>query len=319
LGLSPGDDISRIELGEHRDKEETDRIREEAIPSAIRNGLWAGESRLRDRAGREIHTSQVIIAHRGNDGQVENLSTILRDTTEQVLTAQALRESRDELRRLSGLLVTIQEDERRRIALDLHDGLGQSLSLIKLSLESAARLLAAGAASEAGESLQQLIPRVKEALFEVRRVSTELRPSILDDLGILPTLSWFFREFEAACGDIAVEKVFSVVEHDVPVMLQITLYRILQEATNNIVKHAGADRMRVSLDRIDDVLHLLIEDNGCGFDPLSIQYVEGQGRGMGLLSMKERASFSGGTYHLASTPGQGTRIEVSWPCGQFPG
>ncbi|MDO9220850.1 MAG: histidine kinase [Thiobacillus sp.] len=317
LGLSPGDDISRIELGEHRDKEEIDRIREEAIPSAIRNGLWAGESRLRNRVGREIHTSQVIIAHRGNDGQVENLSTILRDTTEQVLTAQALRESRDELRRLSGLLVTIQEDERRRIALDLHDGLGQSLSLIKLSIESAARLLAAGATDEAGESLQQLIPRVKEALTEVRRVSTELRPSILDDLGILPTLSWFFRELEAACGDIAVEKAFNVVEHDVPVTLQITLFRILQEATNNIVKHAGADRMRVSLDRTDDVLHLLIEDNGCGFDPLSIQYVEGQGRGLGLLSMKERASFSGGTYHLESTPGQGTRIKVSWPYGQF--
>ena len=319
LGLVPGDDITRMKLCEHSDQEVKDRIRNEAIPLAIRNGLWTGESRLRDHAGREIHASQIIIAHCSNDGQVENFSTILRDTTEQVQTAQALRESRDELQRLSGLLVTIQEDERRRIALDLHDGLGQSLSLIKLSIESAARLLAAGATDEVGESLLQLIPRVKEALAEVRRVSTELRPSIIDDLGILPTLSWFFREFEAACGDIAVEKAFSVVEHDVPVMLQITLYRILQEATNNIVKHAGADRMRVSLDRIDDVLHLLIEDNGCGFDPASIKYVEGQGRGLGLLSMKERASFSGGTYHLESTPGQGTRIEVSWPCGQFSG
>ena len=319
LGLVPGDDITRMKLCEHSDQEVKDRIRDEAIPSAIRNGLWTGESRLRDHAGREIHASQIIIAHCGNDGQVENLSTILRDTTEQVQTAQALRESRDELQRLSGLLVTIQEDERRRIALDLHDGLGQSLSLIKLSIESAVRQLAAGATDEVGESLQQLIPRVKEALTEVRRVSTELRPSILDDLGILPTLSWFFREFEAACGDIAVEKAFSVVEHDVPVALQITLYRILQEATNNIVKHAGADRVRVSLDRIGDVLHLLIEDNGSGFDPLSIRYVEGQGRGLGLLSMKERASFSGGAYHLESILGQGTRIEVSWPCGEFSG
>jgi signal transduction histidine kinase len=89
-----------------------------------------------------------------------------------------------------------------------------------------------------------------------------------------------------------------------------TLYRILQEATNNIVKHAGADRVRVRLDRVDNVLNLLIEDNGSGFDPGSIQYVEGQGRGLGLLSMKERASFSGGTYHLTSAPGQGT-TEVS--------
>lgn len=319
LGLVPGEDFTRMQLCEHSDQEVKDRIRNDAVPSAIRNGLWTGESKLRDHAGREIHASQIIIAHCGNDGQVENISTILRDTTEQVQTAQALRESRNELQRLSGLLVTIQEDERRRIAMDLHDGLGQSLSLIKLSIESAVRQLAAGATDEVGESLQQLIPRVKEALAEVRRVSTELRPSILDDLGILPTLSWFFREFEAACGDIAVEKAFNLAEHEVPVTLKITLYRILQEALNNIVKHAGADRMRVSLERIDDVLHLLIEDNGCGFDPASIKYVEGQGRGLGLLSMKERASFSGGTYHLESIPGQGTRIKVSWPCGQIPG
>jgi len=74
-----------------------------------------------------------------------------------------------------------------------------------------------------------------------------------------------FREFEAACGGIVVEKAFNVAEHEVPVPLKITLYRILQEATNNIVKHAGADRVRVRLERVDEVLHLLIEDNGCGF------------------------------------------------------
>lgn len=315
LGLGPLDDISHLKLCEHGSQEVKDRIRDEAIPYAIRSGLWTGESRLRDTAGREFHASQVIIAHRDEAGQIENFSTILRDTSEQVQTAQALRESRDELRRLSGLLATIQEDERRRIALDLHDGLGQSLSLIKLSMESTVSQLAAGAIDAAAESLQQLIPRVKEALLEVRRVSTELRPLILDDLGILPTLSWFFREFEAACGHIAVEKALNVAEHEVPVPLQITLYRIFQEATNNIVKHAGADRVRVSLERIDDVLHLLIEDNGCGFDPDSIRFVEGQGRGLGLFSMKERASFSGGTYRIVTAPGQGTRIEVSWPCG----
>mgnify|MGYP001109112358 FL=1 len=317
LGLGPTDDISGMKLCDNSDPAVRDRIWGEAVPTAIRDGLWTGESSLRDRAGREIHVSQVIIAHRGKDGQVENLSTILRDTTEKVRTAQALRESHDALRRLSGLLVTVQEDERRRIALDLHDGLGQSLSLIKLSMESVASLLRAGATSEASESLQQLIPRVKEALVEVRRVSTELRPSILDDLGILPTLSWFFREFETACGHIAVEKTFSIAEHEVPVPLQITLYRILQEAINNIVKHAGADRVRVSLRRADGMLHLLIEDNGCGFDPDSIRCEDDQRRGLGLYSMKERATFSGGIYRLASTPGQGTRIEVSWPCGQF--
>jgi len=320
LGLGPEDDTSRMNMSmcHYSAQEVEEKIRGEALPAAIRSGLWRGESRLRDSEGREIHASQVIIAHRGEDGEVNHFSTILRDTTEQVRTAQALRDSHEELRRLSGLLVTIQENERRRIALDLHDGLGQSLSLIKLSIENAARLLADGAASEAGESLQHLLPQVKEALAEVRRVSSELRPSILDDLGILPTLSWFFREFEAACGHIAVEKAFNVAEHEVPAPLHITLYRIIQEATNNIVKHAGADRVRISLDRNDDGLHLLIEDNGCGFDPGVAHCDEGQ-CGLGLLSMRERASFSGGTYRIDSAPGRGTRIEVSWSLRQFPG
>src|SRR5574340_180113 len=316
LGLGPQDDISQMKMGAcHGSEQEVEeKIRGEAIPSAIRSGLWRGESRLRDTAGREIHASQIIIAHRNDDGEVEHFSTILRDTTEQVRTAQALRDSHAELRRLSGLLATIQEDERRRIALDLHDGLGQSLSLIKLSIEKAGQLLAAGSVSEASESLQQLIPQIREAMVEVRRVSTELRPSILDDLGILPTLSWFFREFEAACGHSTVEKAFNVAEHEVPVPLQIILYRIIQEATNNIVKHACADRMRISIERTDEVLQLLIEDNGCGFDPGRLPRGDGEGGGLGLLSMKERASFSGGSYRMTSAPGQGTRIEVSWPC-----
>lgn len=317
LGLGPEDDISRMNMSmcHYSEQEVEEKIRGEAIPSAIRNGLWTGESRLRDRDGREIHASQVIIAHPGDDGQVRHFSTILRDTSEQVRTAQVLRESHDELHRLSGLLVTIQEDERRRIALDLHDGLGQSLSLIKLSVEGAAQQLAAGSAEAAAASLQHLIPRIRQALFEVRRVSSELRPSILDDLGILATLSWFFREFEAACRHIAVEKAFNVAEHEVPVPLRITIYRILQEATNNIVKHAGANRMRISLDRIGEALRLLIEDNGCGFDPDNIPYIEGEARGIGLVSMKERAALFGGICRIVSAPGQGTRIEVLWPCG----
>jgi signal transduction histidine kinase len=259
------------------------------------------------------------VTQQGADGQVRNLSPIVTAAAiDDAGIAQALRDSREELRRLSGLLISIQEDERRRIALDLHDGLGQSISLIKLSIEKAAVLLAAGATSEAGESLRQLLPRVEEALVDVRRVSTELRPLMLDDLGIMPTLSWFFREFEAACGGIVVERAFNVAESDVPVPLHITLYRILQEALHNIVKHSGADRVRVCLERIDDVLHLVIEDNGRGFDPDSVKCVEGQTRGLGLLSMKERASFSGATYFLTSVPGKGTCIKVLWSASTCP-
>lgn len=313
LGLGPADDISQKKLCGHSDQEVRDIIRDIAIPAAIENGLWAGESRVRDSTGREIYTSQVIIAHTGASGQVDCFSTILRDISERVRAEQALRESREELRQLSGLLVSIQEDERRRISLDLHDGLGQTLSLIKLAVENTAEQVAAGAADAARDSLHQVIPRLKEALLEVRRVAIELRPAILDDLGILPTLSWFFREFEAVCGHIAIEKVLQVSEQEVPAPLKITLYRIIQEATSNIVKHAVADRARVSLYRADDALHLLIQDNGRGFDPASVVYREGECRGLGLVSMKERVALSGGSYRLESSPGFGTTIQASWP------
>jgi PAS domain S-box-containing protein len=317
LGLGPTDDISQKKLCDHCDPEVQANIRAVAIPAAIENGLWAGESRIRDNAGCEIYTSQVIIAHRGADGRVDSFSTILRDISKRVNDERVLRESREELRKLSGLLVSIQEDERRRIALDLHDGLGQSISLIKIAVENTAAQVAAGTTDAALDLLHQVIPRLKEALHEVRRVSSELRPSILDDLGILPTLSWFFREFEAVCGHIAVEKVLLVGEQEVPEPLKITLYRIIQEATSNIIKHAAADQVRVSLYRDDDVLHLLIQDNGRGFDPASVVLRTGECRGLGLISMKERVSLSDGRYHLESSPGGGTSIHASWPLPVF--
>ena len=255
-----------------------------------------------------------VITHRLADGRMENFVARGGDAGQQIEMAEALRESREELRRLAGLLVSIQEDERHRIALDLHDGLGQTLSLIKLAMEQAARLLAEGAPEEAGETLTQLTSRIGEALGEVRRVSSELRPLILDDLGLLPTLSWFFREFSAVSPGIEVESALNVTEQDVPVRLHITIYRIIQEAFHNIVKHAAASRVHVRIERTDDMLDLLIEDDGCGFDPDSMKCIDCQTRGLGLLSMKERALVSGGTYHLRSAGGQGTCIWASWRC-----
>jgi len=250
----------------------------------------------------------------GKDGRPagDEQAPTLTASAAAALTAEALCEAREELRRLSLLSISIQEDERRRIALDLHDGLGQSLSLLKLSIEKAARLLAEGGTTEAGEFLRQLAPRVDQALAEVRRVSTQLRPSMLDDLGMLPTLSWFFREFEAAGAGIVLEKSIKVAEADVPVALRITIFRIIQEAFHNIVKHSAADRVRIRLDRIGNGLQLQIADNGCGFDPAAIEWIEGTTRGLGLLGMRERASASGGTYHLHSAPGHGTSISVRW-------
>lgn len=221
--------------------------------------------------------------------------------------------SQSELQRVSARLLEIQESERRRIATDLHDVLGQSLTMIKISLDESLLLLAGNEPEVAAESLRRLIPKVKEALGEVRRVAMDLRPSILDDLGILATLSWFFREFGTVCRDMEVEKDFGIEEENVPVPLKITIFRIIQEATSNIVKHAHASRIRVSLKKAGDALHLSIEDDGVGFDAAETANYCPLDKGLGLLSMKERAKLSGGRYELVSALGQGTRISVSWP------
>jgi signal transduction histidine kinase len=221
--------------------------------------------------------------------------------------------SQNELQLVSARLLEIQESERRRIATDLHDVLGQSLTMIKFSLDESLLLLAGNEPDVAAESLRRLIPKVKDALGEVRRVAMDLRPSILDDLGILATLSWFFREFGTVCQDMKVEKDFSIEEKNVPVPLKITIFRIIQEATSNIVKHANANCIRVSLKEGGGALHLSIEDDGVGFDAAEMTNYCPLDKGIGLLSMKERAKLSGGHYELASAVGQGTRISVVWP------
>lgn len=218
----------------------------------------------------------------------------------------------EEMRQLSAQLLTIQETERQRIAADLHDGIGQSLSLIKLSLETAMQQLMAGESIEAVQVLGQLTLKVKETMNELHRTTMDMRPSMLDDLGIVPTLSWFFREFESAWRGRKIEQDVHIAENDVPVPLKTTIFRILQEAVNNIVKHADADLVRVSLKRNGRLLQLAIEDNGCGFDLASVSIRDCSGHGFGLLTMRERARSSGGTFDMQSSRERGTRIFISW-------
>ena len=144
----------------------------------------------------------------------------------------------------------------------------------------------------------------------------DLRPSTLDDLGILPTLSWFVREFEAANLKTKIEKHIEVSEKDVPEPLKIAIFRILQEAVNNAVKHSDADRIKVSLHNGGDVLAFTIEDDGKGFDPGALASRGDARRGLGMQSMKERAELSGGTYAVSSAAGQGTKVCVWWPASK---
>lgn len=225
----------------------------------------------------------------------------------------ALRIVRNELLRRSAQHMTFQENERRRIAADLHDGLGQSLGLVIVALENMAQLLSQGEPQKAAECLDRLNPQVRDTLDELRRIAMNLRPAMLDSLGILATLSWHLREVEAACPGVSIERGFSVGETDVPNCLRTPIFRILQEAGSNAIKHGGGDRLTVRLSKVRGVIELAVEDNGRGFDLNPSAWNGNLNRGLGLQSMRERAELSCGIYAIESAPGKGTRVCVRWP------
>ena len=313
LGLESQEEAIGMSLLECHAPRVREHLLRVVMPAAASEGSWTGDSVLLARDGREIRTAQVIAGHHGDDGQIAGYSLHQRDLTEWVQAEEALRAAQAELRRLAAQHLTIQEAERRRIAADLHDGLGQLLSLVKLGIQEALRQMGAAVPRSAVESVKQLIPRVEGALDELHRVAMDLRPSTLDDLGILPTLSWFVREFESANLKTRIEKHIGVSEKDVAKPLKIAIFRILQEAVNNAVKHADAERILVSLHNGGDVLAFTIEDDGKGFDPGALSSRGNARQGLGLQSMRERAELSGGTYALSSAVGQGTKVCVWWP------
>jgi signal transduction histidine kinase len=220
-----------------------------------------------------------------------------------------------ELRSLSARLLSVQEEERRRVARDLHDSIGQTLGAIKFSLEAALGRPFPNERRGNITRLRSLVPMLQAAVKEVRRISTALRPPILDDLGLLTTMAWHLREFQRTYPHIAVDAHWSAEESDIPQALKTPVFRILQEATHNVAKHSQAHRLSVSLAAEGTRLRLTVRDDGAGFD-LATPNPDGGDWGSGLSSMRERTELSGGAFCMTSAPGAGTTVEALWPLDQ---
>ncbi len=242
---------------------------------------------------------------------IESIAPLIGEALHRFNLEEEMRESENRLRLLSSQLLTIQEKERKRVAHELHDGLGQMLTAIKFKVENTFQEKGKGKIKE--KSLEAIIPMIRESVEEVRRIQMDLRPSILDDLGILATLAWFCREFQSIYSAIRIEKKTNIEEHEVPAPLKTVIYRVTQEALNNIAKHSGADLVHVSLRKTDAKIELAIRDNGTGFDLERVLSLESSERGFGLSGMKERAELSGGSFAIESLPGKGTSIRALWP------
>jgi signal transduction histidine kinase/DNA-binding response OmpR family regulator len=234
---------------------------------------------------------------------------VYQRTLELAKTMLDLRDSQEELRSLATRLLHAQEDERKRIAREMHDSIGSSLSAVKFCLENAAKKAEEGSADP--KAFGMLAKAMEHAIDESRRIMTDLRPSILDDLGILATINWFCRRYETIYSGISVEKEVRIREDQVPEHLKIILFRIMQEAMNNAAKYSKAGKINVVLALECGCLELRIQDDGVGFEPGDVVARGDTGR-LGLTSMRERAELSGGRFELRSTLGAGTKIMACW-------
>ncbi len=223
-----------------------------------------------------------------------------------------LRESGSYLRHLSTELLTAQEKERRRVAQEIHDSIGSSLAATKFKVEDALGQVG-DSNPQTRASLESVIPILEETIQETRRIQMALRPSILDDLGILATIKWFCRQFESTYRHISIKQEIDIQEDEVVDPLKITIFRVLQEAMNNVAKHSKADLVLLFLRKINPEIQLVIQDNGQGLDLTEAQSRESTTRGLGLTSMSERIELSGGSFVLESVGGKGTTVRASWP------
>jgi signal transduction histidine kinase len=226
---------------------------------------------------------------------------------------EGLRNSEKELRLLSVQLLTAQEDERRRISRELHDSIGQALSAVKFTVENVLQEMKEQGGGTGVQSLETTVRMVQGAVEEVRRIQRNLRPPTLDDLGLLATISWFCREYEGVYADIRIEREIDLEEADVPDPLKIVIYRVMQEALNNVAKHSRTKAVRLALRRADGRVEMEIEDHGVGFDPDELFSGKDTDRGFGLFSMKERTELSDGGFSIESERDRGTTILASWP------
>ncbi len=232
----------------------------------------------------------------------------LIDITRQKTTEDALRLSQHELQLLSEKLLKSEEEQRKHIALELHDSIGQTIFAIKLGLENTLQEYYESINNPLKAKLKNEIQKLQGAAEEIRHISMNLRPSMLDDLGLLATIKWFIRESQLLFPDVNFELRLDVKESQIPVQLKIVLFRIVQEALNNTAKHALASSIKIEISIYKNSLNLLIKDDGQGFINDN-SYI---GKGYGLSSMKERVKLTKGNFSIESIPEMGTTIFANW-------
>ena len=245
-------------------------------------------------------------------GQSYGILGSIFDITPRKRMEEELRLSERKLRTLSVKLMEAGESERKRISKELHDSIGSALTAVQFAMER--KLLEMGGRPCGKKTcLEDMLPMVNTIADEVRRISKDLHPSVLEDLGIQAALRAYGRQFQRLYTETALEQRVDMDEAAVPGYLKLLIYRIVQESLANAAKHGNAGRILLTLRQTGPRIELEIEDDGRGFDPRDLQHRAGAAEGRGLASMKERTEYAGGVFEVTSAPGKGTRIRAVWP------
>jgi PAS domain S-box-containing protein len=241
-------------------------------------------------------------------GKVLGTTGFARDITERQRLHEELRAQREQLRALAAHAESVREDERVRIAREIHDELGQALTCMSMDLAFLEKQLPKGKDSEQSTArVTALTEMIKETVKTVRRISSELRPSILDDLGLAAAVDWLGRDFEARTG---LKCAVSVpVNIELPPEKGIVIFRMCQEALTNVARHAKATQVSIDLIEAEGQLTLEVHDNGRGISEKELQ----SHVAFGLIGMRERAALLGGTCTITGQAGKGTSVVVQVP------
>jgi signal transduction histidine kinase len=215
-------------------------------------------------------------------------------------------------RSLSRQLIQAQENERKRIGLELHDGIAQTIGVVKYRIEDSVASLARLYPDIDLSIFDGAVDEIKHLVEEVRRISGNLSPSMLEDFGIQVALEWLCKEFKSQNRGLEVSCSMRIGEGDTPELVKVAIYRVVQEALNNITKHSSATNVEASLEQSNNVVELVISDNGCGFELKKTQRGYDGKAGHGLRNMRERVEATGGTFDLKSTPENGVVVRAKW-------
>ncbi|MFQ6607324.1 MAG: PAS domain S-box protein [Fidelibacterota bacterium] len=245
-------------------------------------------------------------------GNVVQVLELFQDITERKQVEMEILRQRKELSYLSTQLVNAQEAERKRISQELHDELGQLLTAVSINLEELKETTKSSLTPPLEKRLEETISLIDKADEQITDLSFQLRPMMLDELGLKATMQWFLNKFSDRVN-IEVQFKGESFDQRLPSEIEITLFRIMQEATTNIARHAQASQIKISLGVENSIVQMIIQDNGQGFNIKESSARDVKYRGMGIISMQERVRSLKGVWKIHSSPGKGTQIEVQLP------